>query len=614
MTEGFIKQAKEGKPVYITDVRKAYDNLQQKQKLSCVLNMLGEKQRLFEINMPSLDGLDKEGKDFVKSYAWAEIYNVLTSLGGKSMTVYVDRANNSLLKFAEGLNDVFDIDKSRADRKGYGRVINVIDRMLGAIYPQQAGKKQVKFRFTVKDKSEMPTLPAKSGDSSGDTGIFKKVAETLAGKVICGMDIGGTDIKVAMAVDGRLCCLKEYDWSPQGFALARQLIDPICILVRLARAKISLDADKSLSADVKAELGKQLEKAMHKEAACDFMEEVTDKVENALKGKIVEIDTIGLCFPDVVVKNKVVGGESPKTKGMRENPNIDYEEEFAKITNLDEQLLKLCKKGGVVRNTNDGPMAAFTAAVEMSASGSAEQVKDGIFAHTLGTDLGSGWVDEAGLIPDMPLECYNIIIDLGSFPEKKYTSSDARSLNNTNTALAGTLQRYTNQTGVFRLAIKSFPEKRPDLYKELFDKGFLAEKEMDGRKMLVVPTEPKDMRKGFLEHMMSLPEREKDELTSEIFRQIGVFLAVTWSETQRILQPKAKSRILFGRVVKNSYCFKLMQAGAKSRQSDLQLDVADAGMANTELMKQLEADEYFTVAQFAQAIGAIYYGNQGLLT
>ena len=60
MTEGFIEQAKEGKPVYITDVRKAYDNLQQKQKLSCVLNMLGEKQRLFEINMPSLDGLDKE--------------------------------------------------------------------------------------------------------------------------------------------------------------------------------------------------------------------------------------------------------------------------------------------------------------------------------------------------------------------------------------------------------------------------------------------------------------------------------------------------------------------------------------------------------------------------
>jgi hypothetical protein len=34
-------------------------------------------------------------------------------------------------------------------------------------------------------------------------------------------------------------------------------------------------------------------------------------------------------------------------------------------------------------------------------------------------------------------------------------------------------------------------------------------------------------------------------------------------------------------------------------------------MANTPLMKQLEADPEYTVAQFAQAVGAVYFGNLG---
>jgi hypothetical protein len=42
------------------------------------------------------------------------------------------------------------------------------------------------------------------------------------------------------------------------------------------------------------------------------------------------------------------------------------------------------------------------------------------------------------------------------------------------------------------------------------------------------------------------------------------------------------------------------------------MDVADSTMANTSLMKQLQADKEFTVAQFAQAIGSIYYANMGL--
>ena len=63
-------------------------------------------------------------------------------------------------------------------------------------------------------------------------------------------------------------------------------------------------------------------------------------------------------------------------------------------------------------NTNDGPMASFTAAVEIAASPNAAEVANGIFAHTLGTDLGTGIALGDGSIPEIPLEAYNMVITL----------------------------------------------------------------------------------------------------------------------------------------------------------------------------------------------------------
>lgn len=80
-----------------------------------------------------------------------------------------------------------------------------------------------------------------------------------------------------------------------------------------------------------------------------------------------------------------------------------------------------------------------------------------------------------------------------------------------------------------------------------------------------------------------------------------------------MFNPEVKSRVLFGRLVKNDTCFKLMKEGASKRKPDIVLEVADEGMANTVLMKQLEAEPKFTLVQFAQAVGAIYYGNMGLV-
>jgi hypothetical protein len=248
-------------------------------------------------------------------------------------------------------------------------------------------------------------------------------------------------------------------------------------------------------------------------------------------------------------------------------------------------------------------MAAYTAAVEIAHSPNEKDVRFGIFAHTLGTELGTGWIDEAGKVPEYPLEVYNCIIDLGNESAKAYSSNDVRSLNNFNTGLAGTLQKYTSQSGAFRLAEQYYRLNAPALYEELFQKGLVTQKGTDG----IVPTvEPVDMRKKFLEHLMAQAEQGIPE-AERIFRQIGEYLAVTWLETEEVLHPAAKPRVLYGRFVKRQRCFELMWEGARRVLPGIVLAAANDELAYTPLMCALRDDPTYSVAQFGQAAGAIYF-------
>lgn len=607
MLREMIESAKRGDNVFITDVRNSFKSLGSKGEHILIELDLIEKgdQRFFDLVIPSTSGISVEETEFLDSYIKAEIYNILSSLGGRGLTIYFDTSDLVLNTIFTGIRSAFCMDKPLSERTGYGNCMNVIDRMIRAIHGEND-----KFFYVMKDSCEKPPDREDFQNITAESDMLKRVAENLMGKVICGIDIGGTDIKVALAGDGNISCFKEYDWNPKSFTVPEQLIDPILYLTRLVRAYYS--ASKCTECSDISGLMNVISAALDKHASMEEIVSVVEMAEKALGKDIILLDAVGLSFPDVVVRDKIVGGETTKTRGMKLNPDIDYEKEFSKITALNDRLLELCNENGAIKNMNDGPAAAYTAAVEMMAA-DPDSVKDGVFAHSLGTELGTGWVDKEGKVPEMPLECYNFIIDLGNFVEKSYPSEDVRSINNVNTGLSGTLQKYTSQSGVFRLAMQFFKDRRPTLYKELLDMGLVLESFENGKRILTVPTEPKDMRKGFLEHIMELTEREDDELVNEIFRQIGVYLAITWYETEHILKPACKERTLFGRVVKRKKCFELIKEGAASRKEDIVFKLADGGIANTPLMKQLEADEHYTVAQFAQAVGVIYFGNQGLL-
>lgn len=604
MMQEMLGDARAGKPVYITSVHEAFARLSgaESERIVCVVELLDQDGRkAYELRIPLLENRCEEELAFINEYLNAEIYNILSSIGGRRLTVFIDTGKPALASFVSGLDAAFCINSRRTSRTGYGRAVNVIDRMIGAVCPGEPP-----FHFVIDDISCLPELADAERPRADTMAFFRACTEDLSGKAFAGIDVGGTDIKAVLVVDGCIVDYKEYDWFPANFTRSAQLIDPIRLIARLLQARLAIHRLPGDSQEVHLSA---IARAMDKDASDEAMEKVLRELARSGLATDERLTAIGLCFPDVVVKNKIVGGEVYKTRGIRNNPEIDYDADFSQLTHLDDRLRASVVPGGAVRIINDGPMASFTAAVEMAFSGDADKVSDGVFAHTLGTELGTGWITESGAIPDIPLEVYNFVIDLGSWPERGYESDDLRSVNNFNTGLPGTLQKYCSQSGVFRLALKYFPEERPDLFEELKAKGYVVPGARAGGQGLYVPTEPIDQRKPFLEHMMMLPDREKDETNFKIWREIGEALAVTLLESKRILDPGTDERFLFGRLVKNPTCFDLMVEGGRRIKEDISLVVAGTGMANTPLMKQLENNPHFTVAQFAQAIGAVHYAN-----
>ncbi len=579
MISVFLEKARRGESVYLHEVRNAFVGCGH--CIECVVELTTGGQKHYRVALP--DGHGEEELTFIKEYFYANIYNLISALGGACMTLYVEPGDEYAMLLCATLDEVFQTQKARSARTGYGKCLNVTDRMNAAM-----GK--APFRFVV-EKTPCPAKIRSEEIAPGALSQFQHAVRRAQSATICGMDIGGTDIKIVGVRDGRIAAFKEYDWNPSVMKDVNSLIQPILLLTRVVRAALSMPDTPRAN---------ELRGIMLDKNVSDKSMRAAVEAAEAEFGAPDLLDGIGVCFPDVVVKDKIVGGETLKTRGVREY-SPDYETEFSRLTALKQLLLAHCRQGGAVHLSNDGSLAAYTAAVELAHSERADEVCEGVFAHTLGTELGTGWIDETGEIPQIPLEVYNCIIDLGNYPAREYEPLDVRSVNNFNTSLPGTLQKYTSQSGAYRLALQYFQEKAPSRYRELFDNGYLEERNGG----VYVAGYPRDMRKPLLEHIMTLASGG-EPAAEEVFRRIGEYLAATYLETEHILAPRAGTRVLFGRFVKKQRCFELMQQGAIA-VSPVRFVAADDGLACTPLMLDLKADANYTVAQFGQAVGAAYY-------
>lgn len=584
----YIERAKHGESVYLFEVKSKFDV--ESISVKCVLSLSGGREKLFSIGLP--EPKDSEEAAFIRSYFYTRIYNTISILGGRCMTIYTND-NAFAYHLAMSLENTFGVHEARNKRNGYAKCLNVTDRINAALETEP-------FYFNVVKGGNVKYGAQEAHASKDDiTAAFRHAVKKSSRGYICGMDVGGTDIKIVGATNGHIDHIKEYDWFPAAFKCIDDIVDTIILMARLSRALLSLK-------DITLEIAEVRRFVLKRETSLDEIRKGVEKLE-AYVDKVQPLDGIGLSFPDVVIRNKIVGGETYKTKGVRESSN-DYENEFKKLTRLNEKLGVLCRDSGAVCIINDGPMAAYSAAVELAHSPNKDEVQSGIFAHTLGTELGTGWIDETGTVPEYPIEVYNCIIDLGNEPAKAYPSVDVRSLNNFNTGLPGTLQKYTSQSGAFRLAEEYYRASAPELYKELFDKGYITAL---NDKSMIPTVEPVDLRKKFLEHLMAQAENGIEE-AQRIFKQIGVYLAATWLETEDILHPAAKARVLYGRFVKSRKCFELMLEGARKILPDIVFSAADNELAFTPLMCELRDNPEYSVAQFGQAAGAVYFAASAL--
>ena len=584
MMQEFLERAARGENVYLPDVRRAFS--QAECSILCDLQLpVGGSQR-WQIRLPN--AREAHELSFVREYFYATLYNILSTFGGARMKLSISPEDSFSKALCESLDAVFQIKLQKSERRGYGKCLNVTDRINAAL-----GKEPFTFVVTEQALGAMPAGMEQHSDAVSSCQAAVKKAKAAD---ICGIDIGGTDIKVVGISQGKIVAVKEYDWNPAEMTHMEQLIKPILLMARVVRAAMSLPNTPEASA--------LKEQMLRKGVSDEAMQSAADTCR-AIYGEAPLLDGIGVCFPDVVIEDRIVGGETYKTRGIR-NTSPDYEAEFLKLASLKELLLLQCKPEGKVHLSNDGSLAAYTAAVEMAHSEAADSVSSGVFAHTLGTELGTGWIDETGEIPQIPLEVYNCIIDLGNHPARSFHELDVRSVNNFNTGLSGTLQKYCSQSGAYRLALRIFDERAPVRYRELFENGYLEER--DGG--VFVRQTPSDMRKPLLEHLMRLAS-EGDAAAEEIFREIGAFLAVTFEETEWMLAPKSRARILFGRFVKHRRCAELMQEGASLR-NDVRFVAGDGTLAFTPVMLELKNDPAHTVAQFGQAVGAAYFAASQL--
>lgn len=571
MLRELLEEARAGAPLWLCELRQAFARAPDGVPAVLRLRSFDGRVRDWRLTLPAFQ--NEEERRLIRGYLRANAYNALSVCGGYELTLFAPPEARAI---AESLPEVFDAKARR--HRGLARSVLVANRMARAFDGHE-------FTCAVRDIGQYePAAPAEAPPRGGLAERLRRLCAAAEEKNCIGVDVGGTDIKLAASAKGRLVAVKEYDWNPAAYDTAERIIEPILTLTRLLRARIAAEGDDVLCAG--------LSPALKENASDAEMRQAAEAAERALGERVDVLDAVGVSFPDIVLYDRVVGGETPKTDGLRRAAGERYEEQFARLGALKERLLRLCRTGGVCRIANDGSMAAFTAAAELACGAAPERIGGGVIAHSIGTDLGTGWLNERGEIPQLPLEFYDILIDLGSFPAAALPAGDLRSIRNENSGLPG-VRRYVGQAAAYRLAWELDPRLL---------EGFAEER----GGMLRIRTEPEDLRKPCLEHLMRRADGG-DRAAEEIFRRIGRHLGAVNAELEFLLRPAADRRFLFGRFVKSGRCFALLREGFSERPSGVSLENGGEGLAETSLMRQLAARSDGAVAQFAQAVGALYY-------
>lgn len=587
------------KPLFLSELQERISRLpageRQEIRLLVWVNKEQEYRKLcFE--MPKGETLQGE-RELYRRYLLAMMNNLLVSFGGAGLELYFDETDQELKSLTEEAVAEFQADSPRNDRKSYGVYLNYINRMnvflgLG------------RFAFQLKDLSAWPKLdPEKEyriyvpQKEEEELKLLKRTATELEGRCICSLDVGGNSIKGAVVKDGRALVLKEYQWYPTGCRTAQEMNDPMLLMVRFLSACTGLmERDGNLAA---------AEAAFAKNVPYGQLLAETEALERSgicTKGRF---DAIVIGFPDIVVHNKIAGGESFKHQGMKNNPDTDYEVEFFKTSDLDELAAPYAKEGAPVVVLNDGNAASYITSVEQTFAPESFIDENGMFCCTIGTEMGTGFISRGGTIQHIPLEGFQHVIDLGNEEYRKYPPADLRSVNSTNTGIPGVVQKYISQMGLFRMALTALWESKDPLFEKLQEMGLIAYDA--GADTLYSVLEPED-RRGTLTRFLISQLSEGCPAVEEAFRMMGKAMGILIDQDRLIFPEITTRRLLSGGIIADDRAFALMREGLRAYNPSYDVMRLDEETMYSPLLRSMTPEQ----RSFNVAIGSAYIGNRFL--
>jgi predicted NBD/HSP70 family sugar kinase len=424
----------------------------------------------------------------------------------------------------------------------------------------------------------------------------------MDGKMFVSLDVGGNSIKGAVVSDGKVIVVKEYRWYPTGLKTADEMNNPQIFMLRFL-----INYAMAIFSGSSYEEHESVVEAMCCNASYSCIEKANQYFESMGLSPYHKADAIVIGFPDIVVLNKIAGGESYKHRGMKNNLEIDYESEFFKTSDLDEKVKVFAKKDHPVIILNDGNTASFLISVEQACQKGSLLKENGMFANTVGTEFGTGFISRGGTIQYIPMEGFQHIIDLGNTDYSKYDGNDVRSTRNMNTGIPGTIQKYVSQLGLFRMAMSAFCEKDWPTVQRCIDKGlFTYDKEKD---FLQVVTEPASSRDTITRILVDEMLENGNTVIEEVFKSMGKALGVLIDQDKLIFPEVEGTRLLSGGIVACDTAFSIISDALGEHNNEYKVVRLDESSACIPLLRSIPIDK----RSFTVAIGSAFIGNRFLI-
>ena len=591
------------RPLFLSDFQKKIAALPgtEKQEVRFLVTMNTQNQfRKLAFLLPK-GSLLEEYHDLCRRYILAMLDNMIVSFGGASLDIYFDTSDKTLSLMLLEARAEFDLDRKDNCRAGHGGYINYVNRMNKFL---KLGRFNMSL-FDIRDWKELqPSMEFRlyeAKSEQNDIELLRRSALEMEGKCFCSLDVGGNSIKGAVVKDMEIAFTKEYQWFPTGIKTADEMNGHQLLMLRFLSCYTG-----AMEAAGGIDLADALvTSALVPDASYQTVKAAAEYLEAKGINPLARFDAVVIGFPDIVVFNKIAGGETFKQQGMKFNPDTDYETEFSKTSEFDNLARIYVKEGSVVIVLNDTNTASYLLSVEQSMAEKTLIDEHGMFANTVGTEMGTGFVSRGGTIQYIPLEGYQHVIDLGNTDYWKYPLNDLRSINNMNTGIPGTVQKYITQLGLFRMAMSGFSKAVIENMAE--QKLIHYDPENDLVEMITDPINTREKLTLLLTKQML---SEKNPVMEEVFRTMGKAMGILIDQDLLLFPEIKPRRLISGGIMADDDVFRLFTDALKEHNPSYEIIRLDENTVLHPLLKKIPREK----RNFTVAVGSAFIGNRFLLS